>query len=195
MTLKAAVACLAAPFVSSASIPDAITITHHPSVVQVICDQGRGSAFRWRGNAAITVKHVTSLSNCTIGGRPFTVALDNPEQDFSIIRMPEASPGIPVNCDGFQSGERYWAVGFAQGKPYQRLVTVMASDAATKVYGVRGLSVLHGAEYFIPGMSGGPVLNSRGEAVGVVNGYNPFLSISYSQPLRDTAVCQGSAAQ
>jgi hypothetical protein len=186
-------ACLAAPFLASASIPDAITVTHHPSVVQVLCDQGRGTAFRWRGNAVISVMHVVGLSNCSINGVPIEVALKDEEQDFAILRLPSSVPGIPVNCEGFKSGERYYAVGYARGRPYQRMIAVQGSEAATRVYGAKGFSVLVGAEYFIPGMSGGPVLNADGEAVGTVNAFNPFLGISYSTQLKDTAICSSPA--
>lgn len=185
----------AAPFVmSAANLPDTITVTHHPSVVQVICDQGRGSAFRWRGNAVISVKHVSSLSNCEINGVPITVALDNADQDFAILRLPSSVEGIPINCGGYRDGETYYAVGYAKGRPYQRMVAVRMSNEATRAMGVRGFKVLVGAEYFIPGMSGGAVMNAAGEAVGVVNAFNPFLSLSYSTQLRDTAVCASEVA-
>lgn len=38
-------------------------------------------------------------------------------------------------------------------------------------------------------MSGGPVFNSAGRVVGVVNGYNKGAPLSYSQALKDTALC------
>ena len=44
----------------------------------------------------------------------------------------------------------------------------------------------------IPGMSGGPILNSRGEVVGVVNRYTREMPLSYSRALKDTSVCRKS---
>lgn len=182
------VACLAAPFIASASMPEAVTITYHASVVKVSCKEGTGSAFRTGTGALVSVNHVTSLNDCRVGDRPIEVTYSDGWLDFSVSRLPGDGPHARINCEGFKDGEIYFALGHARGGP-QRLVTVRYSEQATEAYPVKGFAVLYGAEYFIPGMSGGPVFNRAGEVVGTVNAYNPFLSLSFSRSLSETPLC------
>jgi S1-C subfamily serine protease len=54
---------------------------------------------------------------------------------------------------------------------------------------VTGKRVLIGEYNYIPGMSGGPVLDELGQVVGTVNAYIPGTPISLSREMRDTSVC------
>lgn len=185
---KLAVACLAAPILSSASMPEAVTLTYHASVVKVSCKEGTGSAFRIGSGALVSVNHVTANTDCRVGDRPIEVTYADSYLDFSVARFPGDGPLAKVNCEGFKDGEIYFAIGHARGGP-QRLVTVRYSETATKAYGFNGMAVLYGAEHFIPGMSGAAVFNLAGEAVGLVNAFNPFLILSFSRALKDTPLC------
>ena len=180
-----------APLVLSNTMPESVTIVNHPSVVQVVCVEGLGSAFRVGEHGLVSVNHVTRMTDCTINGEPVKMRLADVARDVSFGRIESVGPGLTVNCGGIRDGERLYAIGYAKGRPRQRLVTVRGSDFATNAMRWRGFSTLVGAEYFIPGMSGGPLLNGAGEVVGTVNGYAPLAGVSFAQSLSDTAICTG----
>lgn len=187
-------AFFAAPMLVSASLPETITYTYHPDIVMVQCADRRGTAFRVGSRAFYSVNHVTSARGCMIDGMPVTVTFADKGRDFSVLRVGAEKPGgIKPNCGGFVDGEIYYAVGHARGEYRQRMVAVRYSSMATKMYPWREFGVLIGAEAFIPGMSGGPVLTVSGEVVGTINGYSPITGVSFSQPLSGTAVCTGHA--
>lgn len=192
MTLKAAVACLAAPFLLSFSEPtqEAKPVyANVPQVRQVLCDGSRGTAFRVGSGAFVTARHVSAASNCRIDGEPITVTWESVELDIAVLRTKVYGKGLPINCDGFKDRQGYAGVGHAEGKPVQRVIFVLfIKDVDDNHPRWMKFSTLYGAQY-IPGMSGGPVFNSAGEVVGIVNGYNRWLPISYSQSLKDTPLC------
>lgn len=189
--LKPLLALLAAPILSSATSPETFTLTYHPAIVQVICDEGKGSAFRVGEHGLVSVVHVTSLHNCTIDGEPVKLRLSDVYRDVSFGRIDADGVGLRVNCGGFKDGETLYAIGYAGGLPRQRLVTVQVSERARQIAPWGSFTVFVGAERFIPGMSGGAVLNRAGEVVGTVNGLNGGGPISYSQSLSETAICTG----
>ena len=191
MIAKCLLLAFASPFVLSNSLPETYTIVNHPAVVQVRCADGLGTAFRVGEHGLVSVNHVTRMKGCTINGEPVRIRLADVARDVSFGRIASNGPGLTVNCGGIKDGERLYAIGYARGRPVQRLVTVRGSDFATKAMPWGSFSTVVGAEYFIPGMSGGPLLNTAGEAVGTVNGYHPLVGVSFAQSLSDTAICTG----
>lgn len=157
----------------------------YPQVVQVECDTGRGTAFAIRGGKRLSVAHVTNISGCKIDGEPVHATRDE-GVDFSVIEAAEHN-GFPINCEGFRPGQWYFAIGYARGWQWQTMVMILAT-----FQNAEGQTVLIGPPTVIPGMSGGPVLNSAGEVVGTVNRYNDSFALSFSQPLKGTSVCAGS---
>lgn len=174
---------LAAPFLTSAT-PAPMPPFHYPMVHQVICDEGRGSAFRVDGGRLLSVAHVTGGTNCKIDGRPIEAVQDE-GRDFAVISG-TGRAGFKINCGGFIPGQWYHSVGFAGGRPWQTTLTHLASYQTAD-----GYRVLLGIPTFIPGMSGGIVMNAAGEAVGTVNAFRRFTPLSYSVELKDTSVCAG----
>jgi hypothetical protein len=161
--------------------------THRPLIHQVRCSGSRGTAFRIGPTTFLSVAHVTDGKDCTIDGEPFTFANDG-ELDFAVIEVPTLRRGgaMRINCDGFVVGDYYFASGYAFGHPWQRTVTIRATGVARD-----GYRYLWGTPTVIPGMSGGPVMNARGEVVGLVNMYSPWLPLSFSLPLSETSMCKG----
>jgi hypothetical protein len=190
LSLKAAgavVLALCSPaLVSSTAIPN---YTHYALVHQVICTAGKGSAFRIGPRTMLSVGHVTENSGCLIDGQPFTAVTDE-GIDFAVIALPKTlrrSGVLKINCDGFKKGEWVYATGYAHGYPWQQTVLLKVSGEQ-----VDGLDILIGSPTVIPGMSGGPVRNLKGEVVGTVNRYSPWFPISLSRPLKGTSVCPHS---
>jgi hypothetical protein len=173
-----AVALAAAP--SSASVAD---VPAYPMVERVQCREGSGTAFI-AGGYTISAAHVTTLSNCQMRGQP--IALDNQGGDFSV--GPARVRGYKIDCGGFKHGETYHAVGYAFGLYTQTVLSM----TGTGKYADNGMALLIGWPTFIPGMSGGILLNKRGEAVGVVNMFSRLYPVSLSAELKGTSVCRNS---
>ena len=172
----------------------------HPHIVQVRCPitrihegklqmgEARGTAWRISKGRFASVSHVTSAGTCTIHGKPVTVEHDDPFGDFSVVRVEDnVDGGIPVNCNGFYHGYHYYSVGYARGKSPSVSITIRANKLFYNDF--PRWQIFTGIETVIPGMSGGPVLNRNGEAVGAVNALNPFFGLSWSRPLSSTVLC------
>lgn len=176
---------LSSPVLVSAS-PTTMHI-HYPYVKQVSCFGSRGTAFRIGPQTMVSAEHVTRAVKCIIEGEAFTAVQDE-GLDFVVITVPPAlrrAGGMRINCDGFVPGQYYFATGYARGMPWQQQVVVRAMDQKAD-----GQTVLYGWPTFIPGQSGGPVMDRTGAVVGIVNRYSPFTPHSLSQELRGTSLCK-----
>lgn len=180
MTVKFLLAAALAAVPAPAS-PD-VLITHLSAIHMVQCVEGSGTAFE-AGGKMISVNHVTSLTGCDIDGAPL---LSTPESDldFSTIALPAG--GFRINCGGFKKDEYYFAVGYAEGLPVQRLILLLGTGEHDDY---NGEAILLGSPTVIPGMSGGPILNQAGEVVGTVNMYSTIYPMSLSRELKDTSLC------
>jgi hypothetical protein len=188
--MRAALLILAAfPLASAAPPQDDDTsraFANHPAVRMVDCKEGSGSAVQIAGQW-ISVAHVTAMHDCEIDGQPITVLEQNGTEDFSrLIVASNRRVPVKISCAGMHPGQFVWAYGYAMGLPFQTRVTMRVTEA----FGDNGQRELIGAYTVIPGMSGGLVMNARGEAVGVVNAYRPFSGLSFSRDLRQTSLCQ-----
>jgi hypothetical protein len=192
MIVKALAALLALVPVSAVpQTTSSLELVHYPLVHRVDCLEGRGTAFRVGGVHWLSVAHVTALHACSIDNQPITVTEQDGKRDFAQLDagiMP--ANGFKINCKGFIPGHWMWAVGYPWGGPVQIAMPVYVAYAKTD----DGRRVLIGEHTFIPGMSGGPVLNEQGEVVGLVNAYVPGTSVSISRDLRDTSVCGADIA-
>jgi hypothetical protein len=188
MMVKSAVLAFAGALSLGASDAPVLT-TSHPYVHQVICAGARGTAFQINSNTALTAAHVSSIGGCKINGMPVEVVETDPSGDFAILRYHwfPRSRGLRLSCEGYRNGQVYVGIGFAKGLPIQR---ALAGQYLTTLPKAKlEWATLFTPVPFIPGMSGGPVFNGRGEVVGVVNAYSPFFPLSFSRSLSDTSLC------
>jgi hypothetical protein len=186
LKLLVGAALVAAPVPVAPS--ETITIyVQYPQVAQVRCLVARGTAFRAAGKW-ISVEHVTSQGGCFVEGQPIVSPANEKGLDFSIIG-PAKLKGLRIDCSGFKKDEFYYAIGFAHGHPIQRLIILKG----TGDHADNGMAVLFGSPTLIPGMSGGPILNSKGAVVGVNSMYSKVFPLSLSRELKDTSVCKGNA--
>ena len=188
-------ACLAGalalvPITSQAQLPPPTFVTN-PYIERVDCLEGRGSAFKLDTGQWVSVNHVTRLTGCTIDGLPIKVTYADPVGDFSTFELPgdNRRGGLHADCSGYHDKQWVHATGHARGLPILQSLPVMYSRLVQYAGINRGWSVLI-YNAVIPGQSGGPVLNQRGEVVGTVNAYNPFYPVSFSRALKDTILCQ-----
>ena len=137
-----------------------------------------GTAF-WIGpRRLITAAHVTSHGRCAIGGTPLDVVREDGVLDVAELRSTAPHPFLPFRCTGFRAGRHYLAIGFIAGRS--------RADLPWRATGRRDAS---GQHEFVgqaePGMSGGPVLDLSGRAVGVVDQRFP----ARSRALEETHLC------
>ncbi len=188
--MQALLKALALPVVAlslvSASIPRTTLFVNYPAIEQIVCLGGKGTGFH-AGGKFISVTHVTENIGCRTASGPVVVT-DEAGIDFST--GPSVNSGYHINCGGFRKGAAYFAIGYAGGAPVQQLLTL----TATGEYADNGMAILHGYPTVIPGMSGGPILNARGEVVGTVNMFTRHLPLSFSQELRETSLCSPKPA-
>jgi hypothetical protein len=187
--IKALALAGVAPLIVSASPAPPETyrqIVHYPLVHQVLCLEGKGTAFRVGRTRFLSVAHVTTMHGCTIDGAPVIDNIEDRKSDSSEVDVPTPKlGGFKINCNGFRPGEWVWAVGYAYGLPIQTGIALYP----TYLKAPDGKRILIGPYNVIPGMSGGPILNSNGEVVGLVNAYLPGTPLSFSRELKDTAAC------
>jgi S1-C subfamily serine protease len=153
----------------------------------------------------LTVEHVIDKGVCSLNPthrtatpNRLTVTHSEPSQDFAVVKAERAvgKDAFVVNCSPMNTGETYWLVGHAHGKEE---LFISSGDATAEYFDAQardGSRTFHmravNAKGY-SGMSGGAVLNSKGEVVGVIsalalNGTGYILV----KELGDTKVCDGS---
>jgi hypothetical protein len=172
------------------SIPEEAPVyTSHAYIHQMVCSEGRGTAFQINSNTALSVNHVSKLTDCKINGIPVQIVEADPDDDFSVLRYQFSRPGgVRLSCEGFKHGQAYFAIGFARGAPRQRVLSVRYWAPIGNLP-FTSLFTIYSPTPFIPGMSGGPVFSERGDVVGTVNAYSPLFPLSFSLPLSETSLC------
>jgi hypothetical protein len=164
----------------------------NPYIEKLSCDGGSGTGFKLDTGQWISVNHVTSLGNCRVNGLKIVVTYDDFIGDFSTFTIPgdRRVGGLKADCGGYQNGQWYYGTGHARGLPILTSVPVLYAKAMNLKLTPRGWAILI-YNRFIPGESGGPVLNTSGRVTGTVNAYSPEWPISFSRQLRDTIICKG----
>lgn len=173
IVLALALALAASTPVASATYEDNVAAT-----VRVDCGFSAGTAVKIGVDRYITAAHVVDSPLCSVGGVPLTnVSVE--DHDFATFTSKSSADFTKVSCKGYKTGEYYLAKGYALGGFESVSIPWLATEfiqAGYRVFMGEG----------VPGMSGGPLVNRRGEVVGVVNMRWPSRSVA----LRDTSVCK-----
>jgi serine protease Do len=173
---------MALRFAETASLASAGMIEHsHESVVQVRSrGRGTGAGVIWdEDGLVLTNHHVVSggrrgarVRVALHDGRTFDAEIVKRDRnlDLALLHIEDAPGDLPVPPVGDSDALRVGQLVYAIGHPWGRLGTVTAGI-------VSGLGVVRspggGARYIqsdvalAPGNSGGPLLNARGEVVGI----------------------------
>src|SRR3954468_17778901 len=187
MTVTQAPVTFARSFVLPDTVSPAIAdlIDHvRPSVVQVRSGgRGNGTGVIWRANGAIlTNDHVVAHANRRIevlltDGRtlPATIGARNADLDLALLEV--SAEDLPAAAVGdsaqLRVGELVFAVGHPWGQPWVVTAGIVSGLGEVPVRGAADAGNEHMAQYIrsdvrlAPGNSGGPLLNARGEVVGI----------------------------
>ncbi len=189
MTITQPSVAFAPSFVLSDTISPAIAellARARASVVQVRSGgRGTGTGVIWRSNGAIlTNDHVVAHANGQIGvlltdGRMLEASVGARNADLDLALLEVAGGDLPAAAVGDSSrlrvGELVFAVGHPWGQPWVVTAGIVSGLGAVPVrsrHGGMGSSE-RTAQYvrsdvrLAPGSSGGPLLNARGEVIGI----------------------------
>lgn len=177
VAFAAALACVSASPAPGAYLHDEAAIV----LVGCIRPGGNvtGSAFKVGPDTYITAEHVVSQGVCFVAGQRVTVTSTDERTDYATFTGPASPAVLRTTCAGFKPGRTYVARGYPGGGSYNIFAPWQAVNAK-----IRGFQVFMAADS-IPGMSGGPLLDETGAAVGVVSMRWP----ARSMPLKGTTFC------
>jgi hypothetical protein len=148
------------------------------SVPKITCPYGTGTGVVVGTREILTVDHVTRDANCYIATRSRTYDLTQEargaEGDFAQLSTNRDLPFRPyrINCNGIIEGEAYTLAGWEGGQTFKIHAGVGVGGSYNTQHGGRrmhGMAMVRSQA--TQGMSGGPVLNGRGEVVALISSY------------------------
>jgi serine protease Do len=171
---------LDAPSVASAAIglPADVLARVRPSIVRV---RGRGpggaGGVAWRSDAVVTNHHVVAgagraLRVIAADGRAHAARVVETSRrlDLALLDVPGADlwPAPIGSSARLRIGELVFAVGHPWGQPWAVTVGIVSGLGAVAVPGRTELAAYIRSDVrLVPGNSGGPLLDARGQVVGV----------------------------
>jgi S1-C subfamily serine protease len=158
-----------------------------PSVVLIGQNGSHGAGVIWRANGIIvTNRHVIRDDRVDIvldDGRQLTgiVAARHPERDLAVVKV--AADGLPAARLGDSSTVRPGQIAIAVGHPpglrsAATVGIVVAAGQAATLEGPRTGDWLQTDVTLRPGNSGGPLVDARGEVIGINTMVSGRLSLS-----------------
>jgi hypothetical protein len=173
---------------------------HPESIGQVICvseggiSSGTGTIVG--ENTILTAFHVISSGGeCYFKERRVSLSAIDPTLDYAVLTQDtRGNKGLDINCDGIRNGTSYDMLGYAagvafsvnRGKAIGETVDFMAN--VDFPWTVEELQILEGL--VITGMSGGPVLDSRGRVIGtIIAKSSDTTSLALIRDLKTTPLC------
>jgi hypothetical protein len=196
MFVKACVAGVVA--LAFSSDPQALGTTTaqvapNPYIEMIRCDRATGTGFKLVDGTWVSANHVTENANCKVDGIPIIVTGYDERTDYSTFTVPgdRRVGGLTPDCSGYRDKTWYHGTGHARGLETLTSTPVLFSNFMQGNHSRNWAVLIYNR--FIPGLSGGPVLNNAGEVTGIVNAFAIFFPASFSIALKDTPLCHASA--
>ncbi len=156
------------------------------STVVIICDSGTGTGIILDDNGMIVTNHhviedATTISVYLYDGRNYSAKLIGSDEynDIAVIKIDATnlSPATFANSDNVETGERVYAVGTPAGPEFAWSITAgIVSHPSRELKFYNEQNLLEKSLYLIqtdalvnPGNSGGPLINTSCEVIGVVS--------------------------
>lgn len=149
-------------------------------ILLMLCGTSAGTVTMLENNQYVSAEHVPVCHNIV---PTFTDAV----KDFAMGTTNQAT-GLKYSCERIVTGQTYTLMGYHDNRI--RTFEFVATPYVVEVQslGRRGLRGLTGLA--LPGMSGGPVLNSRGEVVAIISTRNLEHNLTLVSPLSESPLCR-----
>lgn len=147
-----------------------------------------GSGTYIDGDLILSAYHVVSDRKCKVDGAAVETVYVNKAQDIAVVKTPYVAPSfITISCAKPKAGDEAFAVGFANGEAFvvQRYTATGTYRRGGKPFG--GLAVFKGTSFH--GMSGGPVLDSKGQIIATLNAGNDS-GVMLGRLMGETYLCR-----
>lgn len=173
LTLSAvSLACSSCTSMPQPLSPGSAPTMSDPAVIKLLMvDVGQCTAWKVGPGLIATAGHCcedgftyTTEGRHTVAGATPTILVDDDEHDICIMKGPIAGPTIELASGDPVMGETVWTTGYPRG-------VFLISDGYWSGRDEDGDGVC--SVVVNPGASGSPILNVRGEAVGVLVRYRP----------------------
>ena len=177
------------------------------AIRHLTCGDFVGTGEIIKPNLVLTAAHVVQDRNTCIDtatGALGNIVIRDNTLDLALLQFPsDVLPQriVHISCQGFKNGEVYYSLGWMLGKEFvieKMIGTGIIIHSITTFSGgnFTNLYMLNGT--LIPGMSGGPILDSEGEMVGTNqttdwNGVDNMGHYAGSRQLSDSFLCPSTA--
>lgn len=188
MSGKLLLALVAPAMLSNAPVPEAMP---YAAIKLVRCGRATGTAFQIGPDTLMTAQHVTANGPCSIDGEPVETVKENASLDYAILRG-KGSAVLRISCERPRKGRVYRGIGYAGGtyRMDARLTGKRGYFLNLRQLSLWGMSMFDGNS--IPGMSGGPILDSSGRVVALINAGNHRLNSTLGRAMADTSLCRST---
>jgi hypothetical protein len=161
----------------------------YASIKLLQCGRASGTAFQIAPGVILTAAHVTSNGPCSIEGVDMPVTLENGALDYALIAGDIGKP-LKLRCKEMKGGKTFYAIGFAHARYRMdsRLYARGRTNVEVEGTAFTGMMLFGGG--VIPGMSGGPIIDSKGRVVAIVNASNSHLTTALGRSVMDMTLCR-----
>ena len=162
-------------------------------IPKMICGRSTGTSFFVTQRILVSAAHVVSGEECRASSATFTVDEYHEHFDLAILstRSSQNIHSFIISCTGFSPGQTYRGFGYARGVNFRSVLLVPDNRLFQTTYRAPLTSFQTSSGTVEQGMSGGPIINDQGEAVGFISAiYIPEDNTALGVDFRQTPLCE-----